>query len=797
MRKAAIRDYNASLEDRLVMTATANGARSRVYGRVRNSDGVIFKGTHGDKSELYTLVIALAGHEIDAVEKIYFGDVPVDLDPDGVAGVPGFWVATPPFLQQPKLTGSATISTSGGAGSVVLPYTPIPESVTVWQPSAEGDMAVARTVSGTTVSVSGVGDGTYNVSYQYIAYWPRAHIRMYLGKPGQNIGLDLSPSFPELLTAADRFDGIAALVVRLQYDSDAFPSGVPNISAVIRGAKVYDPRTGLTQWTENPALIARDWALYQNGGGCLPSEIVESSFIAAANACDVETTFNTTAGTETRKLYECGIVAKLDFNPNETFEEMVESMAGKWGWSGGRLSVVAGVYRGPVAAIDETWLTESDDIAIVKDAPRTDVVNVFRPTIASADGYVNGVTGPVTAIAYTATPLPEVRSDAYIAADGQELTREISLAGVTRNVHAQHICGVMLRDARDGLIVQLPCNMKAWQLELFDVVTLTLPHFGFQAKLFEIIGWRFSVDKGVMLTLKETAASIYNPASGLSVLNAAENTTLPLPWSVPGVFGVFATSGVSILEDKSHQTRTKVTWTAVNSESVRQSGRIEIQYTDTPSAFGPDVDWPSRMEEGTATSSIIPGLLAGHLYFFRVRAINTLGVRGVWSTQVSHVVANPPPVDTDQIAPEAATEILSASVASTSWTTPTADPRGTLVKSLSNVVCVNPYDTPVTLEISAFTNVTIPVDGASGATPGFRFDILTTGGARLAGFLGQLAYLYPGTGTTSFPVSIVWQYVLAANSTVVVDFFVNGIAAPSGSAASAQNSNLRVAMVKR
>ena len=27
-------DYNASLEDRLVMTDTANGARSRVYGRV-------------------------------------------------------------------------------------------------------------------------------------------------------------------------------------------------------------------------------------------------------------------------------------------------------------------------------------------------------------------------------------------------------------------------------------------------------------------------------------------------------------------------------------------------------------------------------------------------------------------------------------------------------------------------------------------------------------------------------------------------------------------------------------------
>ena len=57
-----------SLEDRLVMTATANGRRSRVYGRVRNVDGVVFKQTHGTHKQFYTLVISLAGHEVDAIE---------------------------------------------------------------------------------------------------------------------------------------------------------------------------------------------------------------------------------------------------------------------------------------------------------------------------------------------------------------------------------------------------------------------------------------------------------------------------------------------------------------------------------------------------------------------------------------------------------------------------------------------------------------------------------------------------------------------------------------------------------
>src|SRR5574341_1391148 len=55
--------YNASLTDRLVMQATTDGARSRVYGQVRNVDGLIFKATHGDKSQFYTLVIALRSEE--------------------------------------------------------------------------------------------------------------------------------------------------------------------------------------------------------------------------------------------------------------------------------------------------------------------------------------------------------------------------------------------------------------------------------------------------------------------------------------------------------------------------------------------------------------------------------------------------------------------------------------------------------------------------------------------------------------------------------------------------------------
>ena len=108
----------------------------------------------------------------------------------------------------------------------------------------------------------------------------------------------------------------------------------------MRGAKVLDPRTGTTAWTENPALIARDWALYAYGGGAEADELVDTAFTAAANACDVSTSFVTDAGTEVRPLYQCGIVCPLDADPSVTLGEIVEAMAGQCGWIGGRLTLV-------------------------------------------------------------------------------------------------------------------------------------------------------------------------------------------------------------------------------------------------------------------------------------------------------------------------------------------------------------------------------------------------------------------------------------------------------------------------
>src|SRR6478736_1467372 len=356
-RRAALDAYNASLEDRIVMTATANGVRSRVYGRARNVDGIVFKGTWGNNQEFYTLVIAVAGHEIDGIEKVYFNDMPVELQSDatavtgGAVGGVGYWVMSSPYLRQTYESLGANATVTGGVGSVVLPYTPVAGSVFA-SIRIDGDSYPATVnVVGNTVNITaGPYDGVYDVSYQRVADFPKARVWMYNGAPGQTLYPLLSTRFPSLLSATDKFAGMALIVAELTYDQDAFPTGVPNISAVMRGAKVLDTRTSVTAWTENPAMIARDWALYPYGGACQPADINEASFIAAANACDVSTVFPLPVGSETRPLYQCGIVCATDVQPDDNFGEMVEAMAGEWGFAGGQIKVVAGVYRAPVAA---------------------------------------------------------------------------------------------------------------------------------------------------------------------------------------------------------------------------------------------------------------------------------------------------------------------------------------------------------------------------------------------------------------------------------------------------------------
>jgi hypothetical protein len=626
--------YNASLEDNSILAQGTDIERSRVYGRKRNTDALLFQGTHGADSRYLTWVVALAGHECDSVEGLFLDETFLSVANGGLLsdGAGGYWVTQAPWASTTRHTANAAFTTSGGAGSVALASTPVSGSVVVTRSFVVGDQPTEAsqdfTLVGSTVSVSGVptDDGEIRVTYQWDEVSYKARVWMHTGAPGQNLSSFLAGRFPSLIGPGDRFEGMAIAICEWEYSQDAFPSGPPNVSGLLRGAKVLDIRTAVTAWTQNPALIARDWAIDANGGAALASEIDDDMVIAAANACDVSTDFETASGTVTLPLYQCGISCKLSAPPDETMGEIVESMAGKWGWSGGTLALVAGVYRAPVATITQSWDSGQGDIETVAQTADADLINSCRATIADA------------AQGYKVVPLPAVTVEAYVEADGQELPREISMSGVNHAVHAQHISGVLMRDQRAGETLRIPCNMRAWGLKLFDTVAVDLPYFGISGQAYEVQGWEHGLGGPVTLTLKRTSADIFDPDELFALVLASVNDSLPLPWSVTSMSGLVAESGTEHLyrqADGSILTRVWVTWDAISDISVTQSGRIEVRYGSPGEAVD---DWQTIEVMGDATGAYLTGVQDGAVLVISARAVNTLRVRGQWATQIEHTV---------------------------------------------------------------------------------------------------------------------------------------------------------------
>jgi len=88
-------------------------------------------------------------------------------------------------------------------------------------------------------------------------------------------------------TSNHKLLGIAYVYVRLEYDDEIFSSGVPNVTAVIRGKNdIYDPRTDTSGYTNNHALCLANYLQSDFGVRATDDEVDWDSFAAAADVSD-------------------------------------------------------------------------------------------------------------------------------------------------------------------------------------------------------------------------------------------------------------------------------------------------------------------------------------------------------------------------------------------------------------------------------------------------------------------------------------------------------------------------------
>ncbi|MGL4576782.1 MAG: hypothetical protein ACRCV9_18485, partial [Burkholderiaceae bacterium] len=247
--------YNASLQDRLITIESPNGARQRIYGRVRTGGSVRFKGSHGPNKEFLTVLVELAAHEVDAIEEIWIDDKPVTLDGFGNVTTPAWvWNGSP-------LSVSQAITLTAGSWTGPLPSGWIPSSLGAMQggldESNSGGLLTVAEAAGIVTVTGGSGDGAATLMGQQTNSIQVLRVTRYTSSP--NLAPYLQGLFGNtLIQSTDTFSGVAMLLIQASYSQDKFPSGLPRITAVVRGARITDPRSNITAWTENPAVIAWD-----------------------------------------------------------------------------------------------------------------------------------------------------------------------------------------------------------------------------------------------------------------------------------------------------------------------------------------------------------------------------------------------------------------------------------------------------------------------------------------------------------------------------------------------------------
>lgn len=111
-------------------------------------------------------------------------------------------------------------------------------------------------------------------------------IRKHLGTLDQSWD-SLAVSNMPAWTTECRLQGIAYLYVIMNKNQDVFPTGAPNITAIVEGMSVYDPRQESSVWTTNIALHCHDFLksdLY--GYGVFDDDVDEINISAQSNICD-------------------------------------------------------------------------------------------------------------------------------------------------------------------------------------------------------------------------------------------------------------------------------------------------------------------------------------------------------------------------------------------------------------------------------------------------------------------------------------------------------------------------------
>ena len=452
-------------------------------------------------------------------------------------------------------------------------------------------------------------------------------------------------------TSDHKLSGVAYIAIRLKWNSNVF-SGVPDITAVVKGRKVYDPRSANTVYSNNPALCIRDYLTNNRYGKGVPlSAIDDTAFSNAANDCDESVTFYPDG--ENGKIFECNTVLQTDETLFSNIEKMLMGCRGFLPYNQGFYSLIIDKSRSSVFAFDHETIVGG--ISIQGETKE----NKFNRVLVK---FANPVVDYQPDQAVWPEPGSTEESNFLAEDNGTLLVEEIALETITNYYAARDLARVILKRSRNALRTSFKATSEALQLSVGDVVTVTHETPGWDDKPFQVEAILLNYDGTCDVSLLEYDSTIYTYDLAAEQ-KVYPDTNLPNPFSVAPPTNLAVVSTTVVADDGTLLPSLRLNWTRSADSFVSQYevqyqrgsaiidlGSIADEYTESENYglitaaasvlldYG-SIDEPVETDEPdynstfvTTTQYILKGITPSANYNIRIRAVNDFGVKSNFIT---------------------------------------------------------------------------------------------------------------------------------------------------------------------
>lgn len=493
-----------TMRDRMVSSREPLGSRKVLYGKSRVGGTIVYLASTGDDNEYLHQITVFAGHRITSFRDIYYDDIK-----------------------------AASYIGTGSATSTNRRY-------------------YNRYSNNTDGTESNIGVYTFfscrNGSDDQTAYDTSAET-------------EVDKRLPTQWSSNHKLSGIAHLYTRFDATEDNPYTQLPNVSAVIEGKPIYDPRQddtssiydssltfsncradneGTWLYSNNPALVALDFLTDTEYGAGIPhSKIDYDSLLASINACNTQITL---ADDTVVNQFECNGMIDMESSVRNNLAAILSTMNGRVTFSGGMFHIDAYYYKTPHSTIvDEDMLLGS--LVIRTKMGKKDLYNTVKGTFMSEEDN------------YTSSQFPTQTSSAYVEADGERLDHDMALSMTTSHNHAQILSQLTLLKSRMQTTLKADLNIEGLQYRVGDNIKVANETFGYSQqdpKIFEITRLSIKPDatNGVVVGIeaRETAEEIYDYDSD-TALTYTTGTPVQLydPYAVTAVTTILAAPYYSVV----------------------------------------------------------------------------------------------------------------------------------------------------------------------------------------------------------------------------------------------------------